>query len=530
MMGDRIDGPVRLEDDLQEAVRAIPVPAMDDGFLERLEACLDAETREREREADEAATRRSARRRVVRGAALLGAAAALAAAVLVGVTSLRGGTEAASAAEVLERMRTALSHADNVQMRVTWTGEDVEDMGSYRTIRSSTDVTDYSATSAGDFRYEMEMRDTFGGDGARDTEGSTHVTVVYDAGRNESVMHRTGTGDVYEDSGGEMEQWTRTPNFWSGIGAAPAATALDWTAPYMGQVLAALSDSEPHFAVADTEYDGRAAWRLTIHDSYNEPFQGSYEGDTVLIVDRETGFLVHGELSTGGGVYRSTSTFDVTDLRINEPLPEGEYSTTRVDGLAVPPGAKIADGLPEDVDPATYDGRCEPDAVAGRVGFAPLQPQTVPAGYGLWQAGTGWVRAAVLPEARPEWFAGGETVVLDPEYSGAMVDLTKVPQDQAGFVYRRGLDTFAIQQARIGGRSGLSEDRLVRRAESGRAVERTALTGGAMAGSTAYTWIDAGGCSLLVCSGDLAVLVSGRLSRAEALAVAGSLEPQSGEH
>ena len=102
------------------------------------------------------------------------------------------------------------------------------------------------------------------------------------------------------------------------------------------------------------------------------------------------------------------------------------------------------------------------------------------------------------------------------------------PDSEVGLTYRRGFDSFWIQAAPAGS-AGLPTDALVRQlrhaAFSRETLRSKPITSGQFAGGRAISWYDARGVGVLVWDDELAVYIGGSLTRAEALAVAGSLQP-----
>lgn len=168
-------------------------------------------------------------------------------------------------------------------------------------------------------------------------------------------------------------------------------------------VRALLAAEDPR--VREIAYEGRPAWRLEI-DAVPNAIVPDFSGDRFEItVDRKTGIPVR-VLETKNSAFLSE--VRIENLALNADLPPHTFR------LAFPHGAEVM---------RSDDGfrRVTLGEVAGIVGYAPLVPARVPAGYEL-------AEAAVAREAFPTGSEAGNPP------SRMVVSLS----------YRRGLDQFLV--------------------------------------------------------------------------------------
>ena len=146
--------------------------------------------------------------------------------------------------------------------------------------------------------------------------------------------------------------------------------------------------------------------------------------------------------------------------------------------------------------------------LAAKVGYAPLLPATLPGGAELLTAST-----------QPDpW---GPYTWLFP-VPVPWVDYSKLPDRVTSLYFHRGFDRLVVREWPLPGGIGNSTHRQLDKYPRS-FYRKTALTTGAFAGRTARTWFDDGGVGLYVQKGSFAVLVTGDLTRSDALALAGSL-------
>ena len=484
-------------------------------FEARLTAGLDEADREMGRATGGAGWRRLRELlggRRLRLAAALGAAALAAAAfVLFGLPG--GGPTGpppATAHQLLERMRTALSQAATIQGRITvtirstWPAE-LQDS-------PTTTWTRFVGTAAGDWRIEStDIADK------RTGGPSSHITtLVYNAAGNAWVTVAEEPVNVYDPTFAEERTWRRTRGYWSGVGSAPSVDMLARVQPWLPTALAALTEDAAALSVDAVTYHGRSAWRTSIERTEGDVAAGNGSRDTYeIVVDAATGMIVHGSQTSagasGGLTGEETSMFDVSDLRIDAPVPAGSFSTQQPE-LSLPSPSFAG-------ETRAYDGTCTLGEVARRVGYRPPVPTWTPPGYRR-------VTVATCP-----LLAYSQTGVVPQRFgsSGIVSPLTgPLPRDnEVGLTYRRGFETFWIEIVPLSGpravpRAALEESEMT----SGYAVapEATPLPSGVFAGRRAITGYGQAGAGLLVYGPKVAVFIGGSLTRQEALGVADSLQ------
>jgi hypothetical protein len=302
--------PVR-DEELGGLLRALDVPEHGPRF--------PAELRRRVR--DE--RRRARRRRGTRVAAL--AAAAAAAGVVLGVVQGHG-PQAADAAVVKTRIRTALATVRTLTGVVVATGPRETDDGRWR----------FALDAAGDLRLE----------GPRPGD-----VQVYDAARGvvRSAQHSVSAGGD-------------TLFYAERAGVAPGR--LTWVLPEQYEVLVRAALADRPSSVAETTYAGRPAWRLDVKTT---PTAAAPGDRLTVVVDRASGMPVRVTESKAGAVLRELR---IEELAVDRPLPAATFR------LELPAGAEVM---------RSDDGfrRVPLDRVAAAVGYRPLVPAWVPDGYAL---------------------------------------------------------------------------------------------------------------------------------------------------
>jgi hypothetical protein len=103
------------------------------------------------------------------------------------------------------------------------------------------------------------------------------------------------------------------------------------------------------------------------------------------------------------------------------------------------------------------------------------------------------------------------------------VDYSKLPDRMTSLYYDRGFDRFVVRDWPLPGGIGNSTPAALDKRPP-HFYRKTVLATGAFAGRTARTWFDEGGLGLYVQKRSFAVLVTGDLTRSDALALAGSLQ------
>jgi hypothetical protein len=270
----------------------------------------------------------------------------------------------------------------------------------------------------------------------------------------------------------------------SGIApGAPDQGPPTWILPeqFAAFVRAALAAGDP--AVRAIVFDGRPAWRLDV-DAVLNSIVPEFSGDHFQItVDRDTGLPVRVVEMKGAVILHEVR---LDDLRVDAALPTDAFR------LAFPAGAEVA---------RSDDGfqRTSLDQVATTVGYRPLVPAVVPAGFALSEVAVAHLAAATGSEGS------------NPESRG-VVSLT----------YRSGFDELLVT-TRLRG-AGQWTDPLATGEGIVDDAQQVTLGRGALAGSSAYVVIAPRGTPhLWVQASDRVITVSGDLSRQELIDVAESL-------
>lgn len=465
----------RRDDELAEALRRLgDAPEPEPGFESRVWARVAADDEARaagggSRTEGHAPRRFRPRRRLALAAAAAAAAALAVAAALFGLPGAgeRTGPQPVSAAEVCARMTDAAASYRTLQgtMRFTFGEPDVVALGTF------------VADEAGSFslRYDEGAWPAHLGD-----ELSLPVTETYDARRHVTLF-------TYREPDGRLVSYG-----WDEQLPADGDGMTGWTVPYpvgcAWLVRAALADGDPTVAVESTVFDGRPAWSVVLPQT--ERF--NYLAGMSFIVDQRTGFLVHWEAPADEDTARMSFLSTLSDLRVDEPLPDDAFST------AAPEGAKVT------VEKNDY--YCTLAQVQSRVGFRPFVPSRVPKGFAL------------------------ADVATDPRSAGELLgwqgpDPGSHDRHTEQFLrYRRGIDAFTVHAVSIVGVSKQEEADNWVGIEANPAYESAVLEGGAFHGRAAWTWFDQNGANLLVEGEDFVAMISGSLTRQELYEVAASLE------
>jgi hypothetical protein len=262
---------------------------------------------------------------------------------------------------------------------------------------------------------------------------------------------------------------------------APDQGPPTWLLPdelgaYVRALLAA-ADARVH----EIAYEGRPSWRVDVATLPNAVVP-ALSGDRLEVtVDRETGLPVHVVESQRGTVLRELR---IEQLAVDGALPNFHPS--------FPPGAEVM---------RSDDGfrRVALGDVAGAVGDAPLVPTRVPDGFRL-------AAVAVAAEAARTGAGGGNPP----------------SRNVVSLAYRRGLDRIVVTTRQAG--DGRWTDPLASGEGFVDHPEPVTLDTGALAGAVGQVVLSPHGVPHLWALDDgLVVTVAGDLSRAELVAVAGSL-------
>jgi len=439
-------------------LRQLDVPEHRPEFYAELHYRLAEERRARL--AEERRRRRVRRNRIrwTARTAFVAAAAALAA-LAVGLPRGADGPEVATAAEIKAKVAAALSSAKSIG------GELVVHGASYRNAYGWEQRRwNFALTASGDFRF---------------THDGGSSDLAYDASRG------------VERSLGSLSGDTHTASERRGVAPGPPdpGPSESFLQRDFGAVVRALlAADDPR--VTETTYDGREVWKLDV-DATPNAIVPELSGDHFEItVDKETGFPLRVvELKNG----EFLDEIRIEDLEIDPELTEADFR------VRFPPGAEVD---------RTDEGfrRVGLDEVEGVVGYAPLVPAQVPAGYEL-------AEVAVAKEAQQTGVEGGNPVSADVVSLG----------------YRRGLDRFVVttRLRHVPGFPDIWDDPMGTGEGFRDDPERIRLDAGALDGvqvelliaprNTPHIWAK---------TDKLVVTVAGDLSRAELLAVAGSLQEQ----
>ncbi len=313
------------DEELGRALRELPAPPHGEGFERRLHTLLE----------DEAASRRKPRRWTIpRLVPALAGATALAAVIVIALALIPGGEDPrlgpapASAADVVNRARTAL--ADVHSLRATLVVRERinadEPMTTNRLRVALTDRGDLRLLGSkedGDFYYS-----------ARDGR-EVQLELPYEPG---SFVSRGVAPGEPDGVIGDRRL---------GLHSAAVTRAL----------AAARSGS-----VREERVDGRAAWVLRAAIGVNKL---GFSGDRLtVVVDRATGFPLSVRETLGNTLVRG---FELQNLRLNPSLPKDAFTPD------IPDGATVVD---EGFRAVAMSGAEE------RVGYPPFVPIALPAGYG----------------------------------------------------------------------------------------------------------------------------------------------------
>lgn len=303
--------------------------------------------------------------------------------------------------------------------------------------------------------------------------------VAYDAGRG--VERSLSVSESIQDEGQLFASERR--GLAPGLpDQGPSTSILDRN---LGSVVRALAAGGGG-SVREVMYRGRPAWLLDtdIRASLLEPELSP--NHLQVTVDRQTGFPVRVVATHDGRLVYETR---LEGLRVDPPLSEDAFR------IEFPPGVEVHRS-------DERFRRVSLDRAAEIVGYDPLVPAWVPEGYELSEV----------------------AVSTKPSFTGTEGGNPAVPKI-VSLSYRRGLDQFLVTIRPVGGDPSAWSDPL----SSGEGFvdepESVVFSGGILGGRTGQLLIDP--LSIPHVWGmteDLVITVSGDLTRAELLRVAGSLE------
>jgi hypothetical protein len=428
--------------DLGAALLELAVPEHGKAFFAELQERLVAE---RDRRHTVRRTRWMSASLAVVGIVLLAALVFL----TLGLPRLRSESDVARAAVIRTQVMKALAETRTVHGAIVYRAFDVR-RGETVTTRQT-----FAADAAGDLR----LTDVGGiGDLAYNASQGVEraVTTSASIGSGRFFAERTGLAPGPPDHG-------------------PSAFLLDRE---LGAVVRALAAAH-NPRVDEISFDGRPAWRL---DTAMEPNSIFADTDHLeVIVDKKSGFPVR-VLATLRGAFRS-------ELRVQHLVLDG--------------GLPAHVRFPADAEVLRTDEGFRHVAaadVAKVVGYEPLIPSEVPAGFHLTTIG----------------------VAMKASATGA-AESNPPSLDVVSLAYRRGVEQFIVTTRRRS--HGSWHDPFG--VEGIRFVGEPVRAGGALAGAHAELVVDPRVVPHLWALTDrLVVTVSGDLSRKQLLAVAQSLSPQ----
>ena len=455
------NGPPAVRDELLGALlRQLDVPEHRPEFYAELHYRL---AEERTTRLAEERRRRRARRNRIRWTARTAFVAAAAAVVVVAIglpRAERTGPGVASAAEIQAKVAAALSSARSLAGEVVFHGS------SYRNA----------------YGWEKPKRWSF----AMTARGDLHIKeadgpndMAYDA--RKGVERSLNTS---ESTGGE----TLFAAERSGLAPGPPDQGPSDSflqRDYGSMVRALLAADDPR--VAETTYEGRAAWRLEVVARPNLIVPELSGDEFVITVDQETGFPLRVlELKDG----EVLDEIRLEELEVDPELPPDEFT------IRFPKGSEVA---------RTDNGfrRVSLDEVEGRVGYSPLVPEQVPDGYDI-------AEVAIAETAMQTGVEGGNPL----------------SRNVVSLAYRRGLDRFVVatRLRHVPGFQDIWDDPLGTGEGFRDDPERIRVASGALAGVQAELLIVPRNTPHIWAKTDkLVVTIAGDLSRAELVAVAESL-------
>jgi hypothetical protein len=326
---------------VERALRDLEVPDHLPGFHAELREQLDwehfvvADVLRRGR-------RRQLRRRLGVGAATAAAAAAAFVAIAIALPGgSPGGPGDATAAEVQAAVERALSSAETLSGRLVAPGPESADG------RSTEAAWSFALTARGDFRLT----------------GITYPT------------------DLAYDAAAGVERYSDETSYTVRTGVAPGwpdSDFPDWVVQRsLGSVARALAEAgDPR--VAEVEYRGRPGWQLRLEQPVVQTATGDASDLREITIDRATGIPVRDVYSLEG---RTVNEWRLDDVRVDEALAGDAFALEPRPGQRL---FRLDDGF----------RRVALADVEGVVGYEPLVPTWVPAGFHL-------VDVAVAEAARP---------------------------------------------------------------------------------------------------------------------------------
>jgi hypothetical protein len=451
--------------ELGAALLALEVPDHRPGFYADLHRRLGQERAARRAEIRR---RRIARRGGLRWGVRLALAAAVAAAVwLVAGLPDRAPDVArpqeATAAQMQARVRSAFAAVETLSGELVARGPGFE--GAYGW--TGTQRWRFALTARGDFRL---------------TGLTLEENVTYDAERG--VQRSLNPSESL--GGGPLFAAERTGIAPGPPDPGPIDPILENDYGAFVRALLAADPGDPR--VRETTYEGRPAWRLDVPVAVNQ-IVPEHSGDQLAVwVDRETGIPVRVVEQKNG---RPLDELRIEKLAVDEPLPRETFALRFPEGMEV---MRSDEGF----------RRVELGDVADAVGYAPLVPAWVPEGFEL-------AEVAVSP---------------GPGFPTGVEAGNPLSTDVVSLSYRRGLDQILVttRLRHVPGSPDVWSDPLATGEGYVDEPERVFLRRGALSDVEANVLIvPLNVPHLWAQTDDLVVTVSGGVSRADLLRIAGSL-------
>jgi outer membrane lipoprotein-sorting protein len=439
---------------LGAALRELEVPEHRPDFHARLHYLLGEE--HRLRVADERRRVRIRRRRIAWAVRLAAGAVMLAAIVVAGLPRTKTGPEAASWIEVQARVSGRLASAQTMSGEIAIRSKDP-------LTGASSSRWAFGLTAKGDFRLrQTDGKNDLAYDAAHGVERSLNQSASIQDESTLFAAERKGLAPGRPDPG-------------------PSDSILERD---LGAVVRALLAAEDP-RVEETMHEGRPAWHVEVPVPTNLIYADADRFD--ITVDQETGMPVHVIAYLHG---RARSELRVEKLAVDSKLGANEFI------FPFPRGTHV-----ERTDAGFRRYRL--DRVRDEVGYGPLVPRSVPAGYKLEEV-------AVARRSLKTGVEGG-----NPE-SRNVVSLS----------YRRGLDQFIVttRLRHVPGYPDEWSDPVATGEGFRDEPQKITLQAGELAGLTADLLIVPRNVPhLWVLTNKLVVTVSGDLTRTELIAVAESL-------
>jgi hypothetical protein len=446
------------DDDLGAALRQLEVPAHGADFYPRL----------RDRLIEEAANPSAPSGRPPhqwrRPLYLVATAAAVVLVVLVASVALPGrsrgpglgGPQAASAAEV----RTRVAHA----------------LATTRTLRAELTLEcAISISQCAPPAEDGQQRAAVHWSVAATASGDQRLTAI---GPGDDTAYRADQGT--EQSIADPAQHARTPAIES-TGIAPGPPDSVRRSPLAreyGAVVRAFLDSGADAPVATTIVDGRRAWQVAVPVQPNKLAGPGRSGDRLdIVVDQATGFPLRVTETLAG---RFLYELRLSNLVVDSPVDPSTFV------LNMPTGPNVGH--------FDYGFRTTPlDQVAAIVGYQPVLPTDIPAGY----------RIAQITVARQSQATGSEG--LDPP-----------SRNVVSIAFRRGFDLIIVSTRSTGAHRSAWYDPMGTGEGVADQPRRFTVAQGALAGAAAELVVTPGGTPHVWAINDhLVVTVSGDASRDE---------------